>query len=232
MVNFHKHNPLLKNRLLAQTKSDCAEGLCSLLASLSVAEFRTAGYLLAEEILPQLTAQRYWSYFCTIVPTNSKAYLGTFLKAAAKLYKQDSLPLDKDALTYFAESATPIDKRKMLDALLPLVKQADEVQLLVSLFCNGSLETAATCLLKAATPMAYYHFFNMLRAAEVSPEQLRHYIALLVRRSDRISFNMACIIHRYFGLKDVPGNFSLRLETYELSRLEQGENYFIKVLLR
>lgn len=232
MVNFHKHNPLLKSRLLAQMKSDSAEGLLQLLSSLSVAEFRTAGYLLAEEILPEMPSPRYWTYFCKIVPVNSKAYLGTFLKAAIKMYGVKRLTLDKSAISLFAENATLIDKRKTLDALMPVVRSTEEVRLLVYAFCNDCLEMAAPYLLKAATPVSYYYFFNMLREAEASPALLKNYIVTLIKHPNSMALNMACIIQRYFGLKEIPCNFSLRLESYELSRLEQGEEYFMKVLSR
>ena len=46
------------------------------------------------------------------------------------------------------------------------------------------------------------------------------------------SFNLACIVHHYFGLNDLPGTFSLRLENYELSRLDGNYEQFCKILAR
>lgn len=233
MVTLHRHNPILKERLMTQARiPGNAAGMLEKLSALSVAEFRTAGYLLAEEILPQLPAEDYWLYFLTIVPTDSRAYLGTFLKAAVAGYRNRRLPLDEQALTRFAPQATPIDRRKLLEALLPACRRTAEANMLVRVFCEDRLADAFPHLLKAATPIALWVMFRLLRATECSEEQLKHYIVLLIRQGSPATVNMADIIRRYFGMKDVPVRYSFRLENYELSRLETGEEYFMKVLTR
>lgn len=232
MVVTHKHNPVLKNKLSAQTTSESAEGLNLLLDSLSVAEFRTAGYLLSEEILPQFSSQKFWNYFLYMVPLRPKAYLVTFMKAAVKLYRGGKLQIDTTALKAFAPKASPIDVRKMLELLLPEVQDANEIMLLTRIFCQGRLDLSAPHLLKAGTPAAYYRLFCLLKTVESDPDTLRHYVFLLMRKSDPLSFNMASIVCQYFGLEGIPGRFSLRLEPYELSRLDQGQDLFLKHLLR
>lgn len=122
MVSFHKHNPLLRSRLLAKIQSNNPAELLTTLSGLSVSESRTANYLLSEDLLMLLSAEQYWNFFSVIVPTNSKGYLGTFLKAAVKLYKQKQLVFDSGFLSDFASYATLIDVRKFLETMLPLLR--------------------------------------------------------------------------------------------------------------
>ena len=53
---------------------------------------------------------------------------------------------------------------------------------------------------------------------------------MLMKKGDSRSFNLACILKQYFGLADISGQFSLRIQDYELSRLDQGYDYFVKMM--
>lgn len=232
MSNFHRYNPLLKRKLQEASVTDNPVSLIALLRSLSVAEFRTAGFLLSDSVLAAFESDKFWIYFLAIVPMDVKAYLGTFLKAAVQGYKEGRIKLEGNALQTFASQASLIDARKTLEAFLPVVQKMDEVQLLLSSFKQLHLDLAAPYLIKAATPVGYCLLFRLLRTAEAEPATLRHYALLLIRRGDRLSFNLASIMRQYFDLKDIPGTFALRLESYELSRLEQSPETFIQILKR
>lgn len=232
MVSFHKHNPLLRSRLLAKIQSNNPAELLTTLSGLSVSESRTANYLLSEDLLMLLSAEQYWNFFSVIVPTNSKGYLGTFLKAAVKLYKQKQLVFDSGFLSDFASYATLIDVRKFLETMLPVITSTDEVHLLVATLCKDQINTAISFLLNAATPYTYYELFCLLRMHEPNETILLRYIIHLIKRGDAVSFNMACVLTYYFDVKNVPGSFSLRLQNYELGRLEEGASYFLRVLKR
>jgi len=227
---LRRYNPQLLAKLSAAAVADTAEPLAQLLVQLSVAEFRTAGFLLAESVLPALGSEKFWKYFVALVPMNSKAYLGTFLKAAVRNYRVGLLPLSASALREFSKTATAIDKRKVLDALLPEVKKMNEVQLLLQTFQAETLAAAAPYLLKAHTPVCYCMLFRLLRTAETDPETLRRYALQLISYGDKISFNLASIIEQYFDLKGLPATFSLNLRPYELSRLDAAPETFIKIL--
>lgn len=105
MAILHKHNPLLRDRLTKYVESGNAEGLKSFMQSLTVSAFRTSGYLLAEEVLVKADNDIFWQLFITLVPTNAKAYLGTFLKAAVALYKVHKLELNVEVLRTFRNIA-------------------------------------------------------------------------------------------------------------------------------
>lgn len=227
---LHRHNPALSQKLLPYIVADDPSGLYALLQSLTVAEFRTAGYLLAEDLLVRCPSSVFWHFFLEIVPRHSKAYLGTFLKAASHLFRSGGLALDEDVLGQFAKGATVIDIRKTLDAFLAMPVDAAQAELLVRLLADNRLDLAAPQLLKAGTPVAYYVLFCLLRTAEADHALLRHYAVMLIRKGDPLSFKMASVLRQYFDLKDLPGHFSLQLAPYELSRLEQGYSAFMATI--
>jgi len=123
MVNVHRHNPALRLRLKTLIDAADAEGLLSLLSSLTNSEQRTAGFLMGEELFDTMpNPAQFLDLFLAIVPTQPKAYLGTFLKAAAALYQNGHIALTDDRWQTYAHSASDIDKRKILEALLPILK--------------------------------------------------------------------------------------------------------------
>lgn len=231
MTDVRRHNPVLRARLSACLGQNSPEELLALLAGLSNTDFRTSGYLLAEELLPAVPGSAvFWTFFCGVVPADSRAYLGTFLKAAVRMYAAGRLELSEACLADFARRATPIDRRKVLEALLPVVRTDGEVFTLLALFCEDKPEAKAAFLLKAGTLVCYYRLFQVLKMLDAGSDTLRRYVLLLMRRGDRLSFNMAGAVCRYFDIHDQPGTFSLRLPPYQLSRLDDSFDSFSKIL--
>lgn len=229
-MSLHRHNPLLVQKLRPLVEAGEGDALLVTVERLSVAERRTAGYLLSTDLLVKCSSAAYWQCFRALVPSCSKAYLGTFLKALSMRFRLGQKELDVAALSAFAAVATPIDVRKTLETLLVLRLDVDTAARVVEIFTDNSLEPTATLLLKVGNPVSYYLLFQLLRRADVEAAALRHYAILLMRKADALSFKMASALRLYFGLTDLPGTFSLRLEAYELSRLEQGFEPFLKTL--
>ena len=203
------------------------------LGNMSHGAFRECSKRMAEYELPSasISNERFWQLFIGIVPTNAKAYLGTFLKAAVKRYADGRLSImEVPELLQFAELASAIDKRKVLDAFLPKVKSSSEVDLLLCRFVEDSPKGRVNALLKVDTCVAHYSLFRELRQQEGDVELIRQTALSLMRKQTQLSFNMASIIQAYFGLDALPGTFSLRLCPYELSLLERSEEDFVKVL--
>lgn len=230
MTPPYRPNLVLRSKLHKLLQSGSSEALRDFLPGLTVAEFRAAGRLLADDLLLQVQNERFWAFFVTVVPSHPKAYLGTFLKAATKLYGADRLIFDEAALRAYAATCSPIDVRKVLEAFLPRLRAADEVTMFVNAFCDGQLQAAGAHLVKAQTPAAYYVLFLLLKTAEA--DEIRCYALALMRQADPLSFGLVSIVERYFGLEPLPGRFSLRLEDYELSRLDLGYDAFLKILLK
>ena len=230
MITVHRHNPLLRSKLMALLQSADAHAMAQFLSELSVSDFRTAGYLLSEEVLPAASEQTYWSLFVQIVPLHSKAYLGTFLKAAVSMYRKQLLSLSAEALQRFAVQCTPIDCKKLLETLLPVMRSSEEVAVLINVFCPEETDASLIYLIKAHTPQTYYQLFQRMK--KVDAQKVRSCVISLMKHSDALSFNMASLMKRYFDLPNVPGTFSLQVNDYELSRLDQGYEYFAKMLKR
>lgn len=234
MNNIRRYNPRLNARLRMLVAQRDHSELLALLESLSNSDARTAGFLLGETILAEEVkrSEDFWQMTLDVVTVNSKAYLGTFLKAARNLYKIGVLSISDESsvLEAFARQASAIDCRKVLSALLPVARRPEEIAKLLRLFCEDSTKARADILLQTATPMAYYMFFRELKALDADKEVLRLYAVKLIKKSDPLSFNLAGIISLYFDVRDIPGRFSLHLEPYELSRLENSPEQFLQIL--
>lgn len=230
MSTFQRHNAPLQQKLSLLVKGGKVEELRTYLQSLSSSYFRTAGFLLAETVLPTCEQSDFWKFFVEIVPTNAKAYLGTFLKAAVKLYTAKRLSLDETTLQAFAVSASTIDKQKVLQAFLPIVKQHGEVNCLIKWFHTSDEQTYAL-LIRAGTLPCYYVLFNLLKTSD-NNALIRHVAITLLKRGDGISYNLVSIIKHYFDIEDLPAQLSLKVENYELSRLDMSYEKFVKTLTK
>lgn len=93
MSILHKHNPVLQNKLQAYITAQDVNGLATCLQSLSVGEFRTAGYMLGEKVLVTATKDYFWKVFIQFTRQNAKAFLGTCLKAFVRGYKDKKFSL-------------------------------------------------------------------------------------------------------------------------------------------
>ena len=230
MTTFKRYNPVLKNRLALVAKKADAEEMLRLLRSLSVSDFRTAGYLLAEEILPTLEEELFWQFFSVVVPTNAKAYLVTFLKAASRLYREHRLTLNEENLASFAQKCSEIDKSKLLTSLLPLLRTSEEVGFMVCTFGDGQLVAVSSYLIKAHTVPCFYQLFLMLKMAE--PSDVRRVAINVMKQGDALSYRMTSILKAYFGLEDLPVQLSFNIEDYQLNLLDQGYERFAKMMMR
>lgn len=230
MSTLHRYNSRLQARLTETIALASPSDLVAVLDSLSVSEARTAGFLLSETLLPSLGTTRYWQYFTDIVPTHPKRFLGTFLKAAVKSYQTQHLQLSLDALQRFAATASPIDLRKTLEALLPILRTTQEVQLLTKTLGTTNAKKLIPFLIKAGTPPCYYHLFNLLKTLDTESEQLMVYARMLIDKGDHLSFNLVGIMRQYFDLKELTGTFSLQIPPYGLNRLDQSPEAFMRVL--
>ncbi len=231
MINIHRHNPILRERLSFFIKTRNASGMGQMLEQLPHSAFRTAGYILAEDLLPALRdGSAFMDFFLRLVPQSPKAYLGTFLRAAVRLHAGGVLSLSDSRWADFATKASSIDSRKLLDTFLPLAETVQEIVFLLKTFCAPTLEAQGPFLLKAGTAVSYCHLFHLLRLAEGDDSTLKHYYVLLLRKGDQRSYNMASIIRVYFGLSNLPGNFSLQLKPYQLGRIEDSPQQLIDLI--
>lgn len=225
-------NPRNRNAQIQQhIQSRDFPALLRTLQSLSHSEFRVVSNYLADSILPT-NHDCFWEVFMLLVPTHPRAYLGTFLKAAATIVKQQGEKFLFHPLLaeYATEHANHIDRQKCLEALLPLVKEPQSAEHLLQYFSSTNPGTTAVSLYRSGTPLAYFHLFKYLKTVEDDAPTLRRYALALIKRGDAISFNMARVIQDYFALDNLPATFSMRLQPYQLARLDQSLEGFMSII--
>lgn len=222
-------NPILRQRLLRIVRQKDAEAFLEALASLSVSDFRSASSMMREGILGELEAEDFWTFFHTIVPTNPRAYLGTFLKAAATKYAYGEFPLSAKHIARFCTWASDIDKRKFAQAFLPIIKSPEEICVLMDGLALPS-QAHISLLLPVATPQAAYALFQHLRRIEGESQTLRSVCIALMRRGDGQAFALASMLKSYFGIEDLPGTFSLHLEPFHFSGFSDNYETFRKLI--
>ena len=226
-------NAFLSKRLSLLVASGHSKDLIDFINSLSNAEFRSIGPMLADEILVRgCTISVFWQLFFDIVSMHPKAFLGTFLKAAAKRYAISDLQVHPcpEPLRKFAQQASAIDCKKILQSLLPIMREPAEVQDLLQLFGPEESEMTASLLIKFDTKATYYALFQEIRKADGNIDFLRDITLRLMHKGTQRSFRMAAIMQAYFGVNDLPGQLSLQLQPFELSLLEKSDKYFLKII--
>ena len=227
MTNLRSRNAQIEQLILSRDLPT----LLRTLHLLSHSEFRETSRQLAETILP-VHHECFWEVFSYIVPTNSRAYLGTFLKAATTIVKRqgEDFLLHPLLAQYAVEQANQIDRQKCLEALLPVAKRTQSVEYLLQHLSSDDLSATAISLYRAGTPLAYYHLFKYLKTIEDDIPTLRRYALAMIKRGDSLSFNMARVIQDYFALDNLPATFSMRLQPYQLARLDQSFEGFLSIV--
>ena len=233
MTMFRPRNAMLASKLRLMARDADSEAMLSFLRSLSNADFRAAGVVMAEDVLVSACSDvGFWHLFANVVSASPKAFLGTFLKAAVKRYRAGSLTLNRDVepLCRFACQASAIDCKKVFEAFLPVLRKGCEVDCLLALFGPEDAEGRMALLLNFDTRPTTYVLFQELRKADMDAPSVRALALKLMQKGTRLSFRLAAIVQDYFGLEPLPGQLSLHLKPYELSQLERSESSFLKIL--
>lgn len=226
----------LRTRLSSHLALCRFDALRDHLLALRNAEFRAVSVVLAEaNFWSSLSDEAFWSAFRTLCRADSRAFLGTLLKAAVGRRKRGGLQWTApDFLGFCREDATAIDRRKMLEALLPLASTPEEAESLLAVLWHREEgeKVRAAQLFRAATSATYFLLFKTLRHFEDDKNYLRRVALELMRRGDKAAFNLAGMLREYFALGELPGTFALQLPPYELSRLDSRYDAFLKILNR
>ena len=170
------------------------------------------------------------------MPQHPKALLVTFLKPAVHNYRGGRLNLQNPFLKEFARQVADeersIDEKKFLQSFLPVIRSADDVWELFRLFRIESIHRRVAYLIPCDSVYTYYVLFQCFRRMDHAPALLSNYCNQLIRKGSSKAFNLVSIMKCYFDLPLVKGNFSLRLEKYELSRLDASLEDFRTILCR
>ena len=235
MHNLHTYNLVLLRHIKSYVAVGDWDGLIRFFSKLSNSEFRTACNMMATEVAPQLADDDYWNCFRMLFADNPKAWLVTMLKAGLKKYAASSFlfqgPVLEGMCHMISQEGRRIDERKLLQHILPVLKTPDEVELLLK-YLQLDDEPAARYLIECHTSPCYFALFQRMRRMDNQPELLSLLCAELLRRGGDKAFNFVSMIKNYFDLPAVKGIFSLRINPYELSRLDSSYELFCQMLHR
>ena len=234
MSNDKHYKPGISRRLQGLAVQKDWEGLRAYLSGLSNAQFRTAGYILGERLVPEMAEGDAWEMVTVLVTFQSKAFLVTMLKAVADGLRKGRLHLHsagcREFLTLVEQNVT--DTQKTLLWLLPEAGRAEDIGWLFRKTGVEEGEPRIPYLLRTPTLASAYALFRTLRHAEHDRAVLVRTARLLMKRGDGMAFNLASLLRTYYGLDEVAGIFSLHIEPYQLARIESSFDAFCEVMRR
>lgn len=230
-------NPIVNRNLQVLANEGDWQKMASYLDGLTNSAFRAASDILAESILPQLAAEDYWECFNVIALSNTKAYLMTFMKAAVVKYIAGTLDFGDRRFVGFAQSTrgkeTCLDRQKTLKKLLPVLATYTQIEDMLDAFCESDIDMKLKYLIQSdETKAGYYAMFKLLRMLDSTADVTKNYLLHILRRSTPMAFNFVSMMRDYFGIESLNAQYSLRLQPYELSRLETNYDEFAKSLSR
>ena len=217
-------------RLVSVMREGGCAALPTFLRTLSVSQFRTAGYMLGERVALEVAPLEFWELFLTLLRMDNRAFLVTMLQALAVRLERGDVSLCDEGFAALIPCFTEIDADKTLARLLPLQRDPDSIVHLLDLLGIHDSRKRITLLLSVGTVPCAYVLFRTLRYVEHEWSLLLRVASLLVRRGDAVSFNLASIMKEYFGLHELKGTFSLHLKPWQLSRLETSYEAFSQAL--
>lgn len=228
---FRRVNPYLGQKISHMLQSGSIADLSAFLASLSTSEHKTAGHLLASELLINIDEQTFHEAFISIVPQNSKIYLTTFLKAFIKRYELKKSDFQTALWEAYATlSPTEIDGQKLLNQLLPVAPSYDEVALLLRLYAPEEAAKRIAILLRIKTPTATYALFQETQTEEGNAPLLRTLCIALAKRGDACALRLASLLQAYHALTPIPGIPPTSVPPYKFSCLTEGYESFLTTL--
>ena len=235
MHNLHLFNPAVNRNIGLYAKNKNWQGLENYFSGLSNTDFRTACNMMSADIMPQWEETDYWDCFMVLFNSNAKAWLVTMLKAAVKKYNDGSLSFNGDTFKQLCriirEEKRKIDERKLLQNVLPILKTPEEIET-IFLFLQLEDKTAARYLVECDTMACYFVLFQKMKRMDNAPEYLSLLCAELIRKGGNKAFNFVSMIKNYFDLPAIKGVFSLKINPYELSRLDASFGLFCQMLNR
>lgn len=220
------YSKTLEQKLLPPLQTGDAEGLVRLLDSFSRSEQRTAGYMLGELLLADCPAERFWQMTEALVRYDSRAYLITLMKTFLLRLEQGTAWLSDKPFARLAASFNDVERQKVALLLLPALTSPEQVEQLFHVFGIAKGREQMVYLVRIDTLPCLFLLLRSLRYIEHDRTEVLKVARQLMKRGTGGSFNLASIIKVAFGLDELSGTFSLRLQPYQIDRLEQSYEAF------
>ena len=226
MASDRHYSKTLEQLLLPLLQKEDADGLVALLKSMSKSEQRTAGYMLGERLLPDLPNLLFWKMTEALVRYDSKAYLITLMKTFLARLEKGTASIDDKPFARLAAGFNDIERQKVALRLLPRLDSPRLVEQLFTVMGIAKGREQMLYLVRVDTLPCLYLLLRSLRYIEHDRAEVLQVARQLMKRGTGCSFNLASIIKVAFGLDELAGTFSLRLQPYQIARLEQSYEAF------
>ncbi len=220
------YSKTIEQHLLQPLKEADSEGLVRLLSSFSRSEQRTAGYMLGERLLLDCPAELYWQMTEALVCYDSKAYLITLMKTFLLRLSRGTASLSDVPFGRLAAGFNEVERQKVALLLLPELEQPKQVEHLFQLLGLAKGREQLVYLIRVDTLPCLFLLLRSLRYVEHDRAEVLKVARQLMKRGSGSSFNLASIVKVAFGLDELSGTFSLRLQPYQIARLEQSYEAF------
>lgn len=220
------YSKTIEQHLLQPLKDADSEGLVRLLSSFSRSEQRTAGYMLGERLLLDCPAELYWQMTEALVCYDSKAYLITLMKTFLLRLSRGTASLSDVTFGRLAAGFNEVERQKVALLLLPELEQPKQVEHLFQLLGLAKGREQLVYLIRVDTLPCLFLLLRSLRYVEHDRAEVLKVARQLMKRGSGSSFNLASIVKVAFGLDELSGTFSLRLQPYQIARLEQSYEAF------
>lgn len=220
------YSKTIEQHLLQPLKDADSEGLVRLLSSFSRSEQRTAGYMLGERLLLDCPAELYWQMTEALVCYDSKAYLITLMKTFLLRLGRGTASLSDVPFGRLAAGFNEVERQKVALLLLPELEQPKQVEQLFQLLGLAKGREQLVYLIRVDTLPCLFLLLRSLRYVEHDRAEVLKVSRQLMKRGSGSSFNLASIVKVAFGLDELSGTFSLRLQPYQIARLEQSYEAF------
>lgn len=220
------YSKTIEQHLLQPLKDADSEGLVRLLSSFSRSEQRTAGYMLGERLLLDCPAELYWQMTEALVCYDSKAYLITLMKTFLLRLSRGTASLSDVPFGRLAAGFNEVERQKVALLLLPELEQPKQVEHLFQLLGLAKGREQLVYLIRVDTLPCLFLLLRSLRYVEHDRAEVLKVARQLMKRGSGSSFNLASIVKVAFGLDELSGTFSLRLQPYQIARLEQSYEAF------
>ena len=225
-MSDHHYSKVLEQKMLPAVQNGDAEGLVQLLGSFSRSEQRTAGYMLGERLLLDCPKDLYWKMTEALVRHESKAWLITLMKTFLMRLKNGSASLSDKSFAELAAGFNEIERQKVARLILPELDSPKLIEKLFSVLGIAKGREQMVYLVRIDTLPCLFLLLRSLRYIEHDHEEVLKVARQLMKRGTGASFNLASIIKIAFGLDELRGTFSLRLQPYQIARLEQSYDAF------
>lgn len=220
------YSKTIEQHLLQPLRDADSDGLVRLLSSFSRSEQRTAGYMLGERLLLDCPAELYWQMTEALVCYDSKAYLITLMKTFLLRLSRGTASLSGVPFGRLAAGFNEVERQKVALLLLPELEQPKQVEQLFQLLGLAKGREQLVYLIRVDTLPCLFLLLRSLRYVEHDRAEVLKVARQLMKRGSGSSFNLASIVKVAFGLDELSGTFSLRLQPYQIARLEQSYEAF------